>query len=55
MTLYQLVRADLPRTIMVSVSHRSTVEQHHDLQLHLVGDGSWLLGDVVTPTPAGAT
>ncbi|MBJ7383725.1 MAG: ABC transporter ATP-binding protein/permease [Mycolicibacterium sp.] len=55
MTLYQLVRSELPHTIMVSVSHRSTVEQHHDLQLHLVGNGEWLLGDVVTPTPAGAS
>ena len=27
--LYQLVRTELPNTILVSVSHRSTVEQHH--------------------------
>ena len=27
--LYNLVRTELPDTILVSVSHRSTVEQHH--------------------------
>ena len=43
LTLYRLVRTALPNTIMVSVSHRSTVEQHHDKQLHLLGDGEWRL------------
>ena len=28
----------------MSVSHRSTVEQHHDKELHLLGDGEWRLG-----------
>jgi putative ATP-binding cassette transporter len=42
--LYQLVRAELPNTIVVSVSHRSTVEQHHDKELHLLGGGRWRLG-----------
>jgi len=28
--LYELVRAELPETILVSVSHRSTVEQFHE-------------------------
>lgn len=44
--LYQLVRADLPECVMVSVSHRPTVEQHHDQQLHLLGGGPWQLGPV---------
>ncbi|WP_029114049.1 ABC transporter ATP-binding protein/permease [Mycobacterium sp. URHB0044] len=46
MTLYQLVRAELPDTILVSVSHRKTVEQHHTKELHLLGGGEWALTDV---------
>jgi vitamin B12/bleomycin/antimicrobial peptide transport system ATP-binding/permease protein len=46
LTLYQLVRTELPNTILVSVSHRSTVEQHHRQQLELLGDGEWRLGPV---------
>jgi putative ATP-binding cassette transporter len=41
--LYQLLRAQLPESIVVSVSHRDTVEQHHDRQLELLGDGEWRL------------
>jgi vitamin B12/bleomycin/antimicrobial peptide transport system ATP-binding/permease protein len=44
--LYQLVRTELPDTIVVSVSHRSTVEQHHTHELELLGDGEWRLGRV---------
>jgi putative ATP-binding cassette transporter len=44
--LYQLVRSELPDMILVSVSHRSTVEQHHVQQLSLIGDGEWHLGRV---------
>jgi vitamin B12/bleomycin/antimicrobial peptide transport system ATP-binding/permease protein len=44
--LYQLVRTELPDTILVSVSHRSTVEQHHTHELELLGDGEWRLGRV---------
>jgi putative ATP-binding cassette transporter len=44
--LYQLVRAELPDTILVSVSHRTTVEQHHTHELELLGDGEWRLGRV---------
>jgi putative ATP-binding cassette transporter len=29
----------------VSVSHRKTVEQHHDKELKLLGGGEWLLTD----------
>jgi putative ATP-binding cassette transporter len=42
--LYQLVSTELPDTIVVSVSHRSTVEQHHTHELELVGGGEWRLG-----------
>ncbi|MBU8813430.1 ABC transporter ATP-binding protein/permease [Mycolicibacterium goodii] len=44
--LYQLVRTELPDTILVSVSHRTTVEQHHTHELQLLGDGEWRLGRV---------
>jgi putative ATP-binding cassette transporter len=46
MTLYRLVRTELPDTILVSVSHRKTVEQHHDRELRLLGDGEWQLSDL---------
>ena len=42
--LYTLVRTELPDTILVSVSHRTTVEQHHTHELELLGDGEWRLG-----------
>jgi vitamin B12/bleomycin/antimicrobial peptide transport system ATP-binding/permease protein len=54
--LYQLVRSELPDTIVVSVSHRSTVEQHHTHELELLGEGEWRfspLGDD-EPEPAPA-
>jgi vitamin B12/bleomycin/antimicrobial peptide transport system ATP-binding/permease protein len=35
--LYELIRAELPDTILVSVSHRSTVEQFHDRHLETCG------------------
>ncbi|WP_441962803.1 ABC transporter ATP-binding protein/permease [Mycolicibacterium houstonense] len=44
--LYQRVRTELPETILVSVSHRTTVEQHHTHELELLGDGEWRLGRV---------
>ena len=49
--LYQLVRTELPDTILVSVSHRTTVEQHHTHELELVGDGEWRLGRVQGDEP----
>lgn len=39
--LYEIVRSELPDLILVSVSHRGTVERHHDNQLELLGDGAW--------------
>jgi putative ATP-binding cassette transporter len=44
--LYQQVRTELPDTILVSVSHRSTVEQHHTRELKLLGDGRWELSEL---------
>jgi putative ATP-binding cassette transporter len=49
--LYQLVRTELPDTILVSVSHRSTVEQHHTHELELLGQGEWRLGRVQGDEP----
>ncbi|OBK45562.1 ABC transporter ATP-binding protein/permease [Mycobacterium sp. 1081908.1] len=50
--LYQLVRTELPDCVLVSVSHRPTVEQHHRQQLQLLGGGQWRLGPV-EKEPAG--
>ncbi len=44
--LYQLVRSELPDCVVVSVSHRPTVEQHHEQELQLLGGGPWRLGPV---------
>jgi vitamin B12/bleomycin/antimicrobial peptide transport system ATP-binding/permease protein len=50
---YSLVRTELPDTILVSVSHRRTVDQHHTHELELLGDGEWRLGRVGgEPEPA---
>jgi vitamin B12/bleomycin/antimicrobial peptide transport system ATP-binding/permease protein len=48
LTLYELLRAELPDMILVSVSHRATVEQFHARQLALVGDGEWRLDTLTT-------
>jgi putative ATP-binding cassette transporter len=45
-TLYETLRSECPDTIVVSVSHRVAVEQHHKQQLQLLGDGAWRLGRV---------
>lgn len=50
--LYDLIRTELPNTILVSVSHRSTVEQHHARHLELLGEGEWRLGRVEGNEPA---
>jgi vitamin B12/bleomycin/antimicrobial peptide transport system ATP-binding/permease protein len=44
--VYNLVRTELPNTILVSVSHRKTVEQHHTHELVLLGRGEWRFGRV---------
>ena len=45
--LYKLVRTEAPQTMLVSVAHRSTVDQHHTQRLDLDGDGPWQLSTVV--------
>ena len=44
--IYSLVRRELPDTMFVSVTHRSTVNRHHGKRLELLGDGRWQFGDV---------
>lgn len=44
--LYQMLRSELPDCVVVSVSHRHTVEQHHERQLELLGEGEWRLRPV---------
>lgn len=44
--LYEMLRAELPDCVVVSVSHRRTVEQHHRQELKLLGNGEWRLGPV---------
>jgi vitamin B12/bleomycin/antimicrobial peptide transport system ATP-binding/permease protein len=44
--LYQLLRTELPDCVVVSVSHRHTVEQHHEQELELLGGGQWRLSPV---------
>ena len=45
-SLYALIRAEVPDTMLVSVAHRSTVDQHHTQRLELDGTGSWELSPV---------
>ena len=44
--LYRALRTQLPDCIVVSVSHRPAVEQHHEQHLQLLGGGQWRLGRV---------
>ena len=44
--LYKLLRAELPDSIVVSISHRSAVGQHHRRKLELSGNGPWRLSDL---------
>jgi putative ATP-binding cassette transporter len=39
--LYELLRTELPETIVVSVSHRSTLGDFHAGELELLGEGRW--------------
>jgi putative ATP-binding cassette transporter len=50
-TLYERLRNELPNTVVVSVSHRPTVEQHHEHHLELLGEGEWRLGRVEGDEP----
>jgi putative ATP-binding cassette transporter len=44
--LYELIRTELPDTIVISVSHRNTVHQFHHRHLELTGDGQWRIGRI---------
>ena len=44
--LYQLLRSELPDCVVISVSHRTTVEQHHERLLELLGEGEWRITPV---------
>jgi vitamin B12/bleomycin/antimicrobial peptide transport system ATP-binding/permease protein len=44
--LYRALRDRLPDCIVVSVSHRPTLDQHHDRRLELLGGGPWRLEPV---------
>ena len=50
--VYDLIRTELPDTIVVSVSHRPAVDQHHEQHLHLLGDGEWRLGRLESAAPS---
>jgi putative ATP-binding cassette transporter len=45
-SVYDLVRTELPDTILVSVSHRPSVDRYHDKHLELLGGGEWRMGRV---------
>jgi putative ATP-binding cassette transporter len=49
--IYSLVRRELPHTVFVSVTHRSTVNRHHQKHLELLGQGEWRLGRVEGTEP----
>lgn len=44
--VYEILRNELPDTVLVSVSHRPSVDQHHDKHLELLGQGQWRMGRV---------
>ncbi|WP_067861041.1 ABC transporter ATP-binding protein/permease [Nocardia shimofusensis] len=46
-SLYHLIRTEVPDTILVSVAHRSTVDQHHTQRLELAGEaGGWQVAPI---------
>ncbi|MDV3127989.1 ABC transporter ATP-binding protein/permease [Mycobacterium sp. 21AC1] len=47
--IYALVRRELPDTVFVSVTHRTTVNRHHEQRLELLGDGRWRLEPIDMP------
>jgi putative ATP-binding cassette transporter len=46
--LYELLHGELPDAIVVSVGHHTSVEQHHEHHLELLGGGAWRLGRVAS-------
>ena len=51
--VYDLVRAELPDTIIVSVSHRPAVDRYHERHLELRGEGEWRLNRIEGGEPVG--
>lgn len=45
--MYELIRRELPKTSIVSVGHRSTLYRQHDLELKIIGDGSYTLAPII--------
>ncbi|WP_078282848.1 ABC transporter ATP-binding protein/permease [Mycobacteroides franklinii] len=41
--LYSLLRTEVPNCTLISVGHRSTIDQHHDQKLVLEAEGQWSL------------
>ncbi|MBO6179776.1 MAG: ABC transporter ATP-binding protein/permease [Selenomonadaceae bacterium] len=39
--MYELLRKELPKTGIISVGHRSTLREVHDVELRLTGDGAY--------------
>ena len=52
--IYRMLNQQLPDSIIVSVTHRGTVEQHHEHRLRLLGDGGWELDRNGGPESVGA-
>ena len=50
-SLYRLVRNRIPDAILVSVTHRATVKQHHTYHLELLGKGRWELHRLAETVP----
>jgi vitamin B12/bleomycin/antimicrobial peptide transport system ATP-binding/permease protein len=44
--LYKLLREERPETIVVSISHRTSLGRHHNRQLELSGEGAWRLNQL---------
>lgn len=45
-SLYRLLRSEVPRCTLISVGHRSTIDQHHDQKLQLESEGRWALSPI---------
>jgi putative ATP-binding cassette transporter len=43
LALYELLRTEVPSTVVVSVSHHSSLIEHHQHHLSLLGEGAWRL------------
>lgn len=48
--LYDLLFRELPDAIVVSVSHRATIERFHGRHLELLGDGDWRIERLTAST-----